>query len=292
MNQFDLHCLAKPTESDNTQPENTMAIPTQSAPLNLCTRDIMNPVPPPPAQAPTQAPTAAPKQDAPSPIVIQPLNGGTRGKTRRQRFIFTSEQISGLKRQFEVDRYPDYVCRESLSRQLSVPENIIHQWFYNRRTRENKKTRGQKVDDKPASTARKSPRVSSPPQTKAADTQEQKPVLIQPLPRLTQPPPQLPHPHPVAVNIPDVKPFVNHLPPPPPPPQNWNRGIPPHHWGQSQITHGQSQMPSAPYQVPSVPYQMPYAQSQMTSAPYQMPTTQNFLSTGSCQYPYILPRMF
>ncbi|CAF0998740.1 unnamed protein product [Rotaria sp. Silwood1] len=57
------------------------------------------------------------------------------GRRRRQRTIFSKDQVDILDQVFEKNQYPDIQLREQLSEQLDVPEARIQVWFKNRRSR-------------------------------------------------------------------------------------------------------------------------------------------------------------
>ncbi|CAM2698553.1 unnamed protein product [Rotaria socialis] len=57
------------------------------------------------------------------------------GRRRRQRTIFTKDQVDVLDQVFEKNQYPDIQLREQLSERLDVPEARIQVWFKNRRSR-------------------------------------------------------------------------------------------------------------------------------------------------------------
>ncbi|CAF0837294.1 unnamed protein product [Adineta ricciae] len=57
------------------------------------------------------------------------------GRRRRQRTIFSKDQVDILDQVFEKNPYPDIQLREQLSERLDVPEARIQVWFKNRRSR-------------------------------------------------------------------------------------------------------------------------------------------------------------
>ncbi|CAF1448096.1 unnamed protein product [Rotaria sp. Silwood1] len=57
------------------------------------------------------------------------------GRRRRQRTIFSKDQVDILDLVFEKNQYPDIQLREQLSQRLDVPEARIQVWFKNRRSR-------------------------------------------------------------------------------------------------------------------------------------------------------------
>ncbi|CAF0763228.1 unnamed protein product [Adineta ricciae] len=57
------------------------------------------------------------------------------GRRRRQRTIFSKDQVDILDQVFEKNQYPDFQLREQLSERLDVPEARIQVWFKNRRSR-------------------------------------------------------------------------------------------------------------------------------------------------------------
>ncbi|CAF2522795.1 unnamed protein product [Rotaria sp. Silwood2] len=57
------------------------------------------------------------------------------GRRRRQRTIFSKDQVDILDQVFERNQYPDIQLREQLSERLDVPEARIQVWFKNRRSR-------------------------------------------------------------------------------------------------------------------------------------------------------------
>ncbi|CAF1248699.1 unnamed protein product [Adineta steineri] len=57
------------------------------------------------------------------------------GRRRRQRTIFSKDQVDILDQIFERNQYPDIQLREQLSERLDVPEARIQVWFKNRRSR-------------------------------------------------------------------------------------------------------------------------------------------------------------
>lgn len=56
-------------------------------------------------------------------------------RRRRQRTVFSKEQLDILDDIFLKNAYPDIVLREELSDKLEVPESRIQIWFKNRRSR-------------------------------------------------------------------------------------------------------------------------------------------------------------
>ncbi|CAF0773004.1 unnamed protein product [Rotaria sordida] len=65
------------------------------------------------------------------------------GRRRRQRTIFSKDQVDILDQVFERNQYPDIQLREQLSQQLDVPEARIQVWFKNRRSRARTATKSQ-----------------------------------------------------------------------------------------------------------------------------------------------------
>ncbi|UJR26535.1 hypothetical protein I4U23_007858 [Adineta vaga] len=57
------------------------------------------------------------------------------GRRRRQRTIFSKDQVDILDQIFEKNQYPDFQLREQISERLDVPEARIQVWFKNRRSR-------------------------------------------------------------------------------------------------------------------------------------------------------------
>ncbi|CAF3717198.1 unnamed protein product [Rotaria socialis] len=71
---------------------------------------------------------------------IRPLNSTFElappvGRRRRQRTVFSKDQVVVLDQIFEKNQYPDIQLREQLSQRLDVPEVRIQVWFKNRRSR-------------------------------------------------------------------------------------------------------------------------------------------------------------
>ncbi|CAF1100484.1 unnamed protein product [Adineta ricciae] len=57
------------------------------------------------------------------------------GRRRRQRTVFTQNNVQQLDNVFMHNQYPDIELRETLAAQMGVPESRIQVWFKNRRTR-------------------------------------------------------------------------------------------------------------------------------------------------------------
>jgi hypothetical protein len=57
------------------------------------------------------------------------------GRRRRQRTVFTQNNVQQLDSVFMHNQYPDIELRETLAAQMGVPESRIQVWFKNRRTR-------------------------------------------------------------------------------------------------------------------------------------------------------------
>ncbi|UJR09169.1 hypothetical protein I4U23_013417 [Adineta vaga] len=57
------------------------------------------------------------------------------GRRRRQRTVFTQNNVQQLDNVFMHNQYPDIELRETLAAQMGVAESRIQVWFKNRRTR-------------------------------------------------------------------------------------------------------------------------------------------------------------
>ncbi|XP_041349538.1 retinal homeobox protein Rx2-like [Gigantopelta aegis] len=58
-----------------------------------------------------------------------------RHQARRNRTIFTDDDVMKMQRIFEVNQYPNIHLREQLEQQTGIPESRIQVWFQNRRNR-------------------------------------------------------------------------------------------------------------------------------------------------------------
>ncbi|CAF1076904.1 unnamed protein product [Adineta steineri] len=68
------------------------------------------------------------------------------GRRRRQRTIFSKDQVDILDQIFEKNPYPDIQLREQLSQRLDVPEARIQVWFKNRRSRARTTTKSKLIN--------------------------------------------------------------------------------------------------------------------------------------------------
>ncbi|KAL5102583.1 hypothetical protein TcWFU_001348 [Taenia crassiceps] len=55
--------------------------------------------------------------------------------SRRQRTVYTPEQLRALEELFAVNKYPDLVAREQLAARLELAESRVQVWFKNRRAK-------------------------------------------------------------------------------------------------------------------------------------------------------------
>nr|P55813.1 RecName: Full=Homeobox protein EgHBX4 [Echinococcus granulosus] len=55
--------------------------------------------------------------------------------SRRERTIYTPEQLEAMEEVFGVNRYPDVSMREELASRLGINESKIQVWFKNRRAK-------------------------------------------------------------------------------------------------------------------------------------------------------------
>ena len=63
-----------------------------------------------------------------------PSPGGAGGEpTRRQRSVYTSQQIAQLEAYFQFNEYIDGERKKQLSKMTNIPEQQIKVWFQNRR---------------------------------------------------------------------------------------------------------------------------------------------------------------
>ncbi|VDK21928.1 unnamed protein product [Taenia asiatica] len=61
--------------------------------------------------------------------------GESVGTPRRQRTVYTPEQLRALEEQFVLNKYPDLSTREQLAARLELSESRIQVWFKNRRAK-------------------------------------------------------------------------------------------------------------------------------------------------------------
>ncbi|KAL7677880.1 hypothetical protein ACOME3_004112 [Neoechinorhynchus agilis] len=84
----------------------------------------------------------------PGPLTnILPSSESRRSSNRRPRAVFDHHQLQVLEYTFDQIPNPSKLTREQLSCQLNVPENIIQNWFSNRRAKERRKNRHPPRDD-------------------------------------------------------------------------------------------------------------------------------------------------
>jgi hypothetical protein len=71
--------------------------------------------------------------------------------SKKVRTTFTDQQKAALDKYFRRNPYPDPKETEDLSRQLSLPENVIKVWFQNKRSRDKQHKASKYVNPQKAS---------------------------------------------------------------------------------------------------------------------------------------------
>ena len=78
-------------------------------------------------------PTGNSNSNSPGHMMYGGGSGDGAEPSKRQRSVYTSQQISQLEAFFEINEYIDGERKKQLSRMTNIPEHQIKVWFQNRR---------------------------------------------------------------------------------------------------------------------------------------------------------------